>query len=72
MDGKNRTTIVKTNIKWMNGLAVDMDNRKLYWLDAYTRIIEHSDYNGNNRKQVISESMWEVEEITIGSKLLYR
>ncbi len=50
MDGLDRTVIVRTNLTWPNGLALDYDELRLYWVDAYTKKIEYSDLDGQNRK----------------------
>ncbi len=50
MDGLDRTIIVRTNLTWPNGLALDYDELRLYWVDAYTKKIEYSDLDGQNRR----------------------
>lgn len=42
MDGDIRTrkVIVSERIFWPNGLTVDFDNRKLYWVDGKLKFIE--------------------------------
>lgn len=44
MDGdpKSRRIIVSHNIFWPNGLTVDFDSRKIYWLDARLHFIDVS------------------------------
>ena len=45
--GVERTVIVakgSTTVKWPNGITLDLDNEKLYWVDAYTdRVSTYSD-----------------------------
>ena len=50
MDGSNSNIIVKENITWPNGIALDEPAKKIYWLDAKTRSIEQADLDGSNRK----------------------
>lgn len=47
--GSQFEKIVTTNIKWPNGLAIDFQQEKLYWADAYYDKIETSDFDGNYR-----------------------
>ncbi|XP_018026122.2 low-density lipoprotein receptor-related protein 4 [Hyalella azteca] len=53
MDGSNRTIIVSSDVRWLNDLAIDHDSRQLYWLDAWSRKIEVSDFNGKGRTTVV-------------------
>lgn len=59
MDGDPRTrrTIVSHNIFWPNGLTVDYDSRKIYWLDARLHFIDEMDYDGRNRKTVTKKGV---------------
>ena len=50
MDGSDRHILINRNVKWPNGLAVDYQGRKLYWVDAGIEAIQSSDLQGNNRK----------------------
>ena len=54
MDGTMRTVIVQEKIFWPCGLTIDYPNRLVYFMDAYLDYIEYCDYDGRNRKQVIS------------------
>jgi len=40
LDGMERLVMVNTSLGWPNGLALDYDERKLYWGDAKTDKIE--------------------------------
>ena len=50
LTGSNITSIVTTNIRTPNGLAIDHHAQTLYWSDARLDKIEMIDFNGNNRK----------------------
>ena len=50
MDGLERHVIVRSNLTWPNGLAIDYSELRLYWVDAGTKRIEYSDLDGQNRK----------------------
>ena len=34
MSGRSRTTVVSGGLVWPNGLALDLRNRHMYWVDA--------------------------------------
>ena len=59
MDGdvSTRKKIVTENIKWPNGLTLDLVQRKLYWIDAKLRRLEVADFEGNNRKLLVDSGM---------------
>lgn len=40
LDGSDRVIMVNTSLGWPNGLALDYDERKIYWGDAKTDRIE--------------------------------
>lgn len=54
MDGEHRRTILKGGfIKWPNGLALDLLDKRLYWADAKVKSIYSSDYYGGDIKVVL-------------------
>lgn len=40
LDGTDRVVMVNTSLGWPNGLALDYDEKKIYWGDAKTDKIE--------------------------------
>lgn len=54
MDGSHRQTIVSYDIKWPNGLTLDLVKRRVYWVDAKLNIISSCDYNGRGRRIILS------------------
>jgi sugar lactone lactonase YvrE len=50
MDGTGRQVFVDTNLKWPNGLSLDMAGKKLYWCDAYFNKIERINLDGSQRE----------------------
>lgn len=56
LDGTNRKALVKDNITWPNGVALDSGAQLVYWLDASHDTISSIDYNGNNRKIIFDDS----------------
>lgn len=53
MDGTMRKKIVNTNIVIPGGLALDYPRGRIYWLDSGTRQIEHSKFDGSDRRVLI-------------------
>uniref|UniRef100_H2V9M6 EGF-like domain-containing protein n=1 Tax=Takifugu rubripes TaxID=31033 RepID=H2V9M6_TAKRU len=48
-DGSHALSIVNTTLGWPNGLAIDWNAMRLYWVDAFFDKIEHSNFDGQNR-----------------------
>ncbi|XP_065832089.1 low-density lipoprotein receptor-related protein 4-like [Oscarella lobularis] len=57
MDGDlaSRTTLVRSQLGWPNGLAVDSTAKRLYWADARTEKIETCDFDGNGRRALVTK-----------------
>lgn len=55
-NGYKVESIIKTNIRVPNGIAIDQKRRKLYWCDARLDKIETCDMDGTNRIVLISAS----------------
>ncbi|XP_059560178.1 low-density lipoprotein receptor-related protein 2 [Myotis daubentonii] len=49
-DGSNLLPIVNTTLGWPNGLAIDWGALRLYWVDALFDKIEHSTFDGLDRR----------------------
>ncbi|XP_015608522.1 low-density lipoprotein receptor-related protein 4 isoform X2 [Cephus cinctus] len=58
LDGSQRKTIVSTDLSYPNGLAIDYQNKKLYWADALKDKIEVSDLHGHFRIQIVPEAIY--------------
>ncbi|KAM3968213.1 low-density lipoprotein receptor-related protein 4 [Aphomia sociella] len=71
MDGKNRRVIVDNNIKWPNGLAIDRIEGRLYWNDAKILTIESSDFNGNDRRTVLSKVSYPYGIVIVGPHIYW-
>ena len=52
--GKARSVIVSWNLHWPNGLTLDHDNNRLYWVDGYNNNLEYFDVVQGNRRTLIS------------------
>ena len=57
MDGSARTTLVSSGLTRVNSLAMDYQNRLLYWRDAGLNKIERIDLQGNNRVVILNLSL---------------
>lgn len=55
LDGTERQIIVFSNIIWPNGLALDMDGRRVYWAEGHEFFtnIYSVNYNGGNRRVAV-------------------
>ncbi|XP_044734866.1 low-density lipoprotein receptor-related protein 6 [Chrysoperla carnea] len=53
-----RQVIVSENIYWPNGMTVDYETEQIYWLDGKYRFIAVMDYDGKNRKTLISDKIF--------------
>uniref|UniRef100_A0A8C0TXJ2 Low-density lipoprotein receptor-related protein 2 n=1 Tax=Canis lupus familiaris TaxID=9615 RepID=A0A8C0TXJ2_CANLF len=51
-DGSNLLPIVNTTLGWPNGLAIDWGALRLYWIDAFFDKIEHSTFDGLDRRNL--------------------
>ncbi|XP_013410385.1 sushi, von Willebrand factor type A, EGF and pentraxin domain-containing protein 1 [Lingula anatina] len=54
VDGTDREVIVNTDIVWPNALTIDYETQRLYWADAWLRKIEVCNYDGLERRLVVS------------------
>ncbi|KAL8183430.1 UNVERIFIED_CONTAM: Low-density lipoprotein receptor- protein 2 [Gekko kuhli] len=51
-DGSHALSIVNTTLGWPNGLAIDWSSLRLYWVDAFFDKIEHSTFDGLDRRSL--------------------
>lgn len=49
MDGTNRRNLVKTNIGWPAGITLDLEAKRVYWVDFRFDFIESITYDGTER-----------------------
>lgn len=50
MDGSERQIIIGENTTWPNGLGLDYETDRLYWVDAGTLALESCTLGGLDRK----------------------
>lgn len=63
--------LVKIDLDTPDGIAVDWVNKKLYWTDTGTDMIEVSDFNGTNRLELITTGLEEPRAIVVHPALGY-
>ena len=54
MDGSGYTLVVRNSLHWPNGVALDRENLRIYWIDAYLDKLESATYNGQDRKLLVN------------------
>ena len=63
--------LVKIDLDTPEGIAVDWVNKKLYWTDTGTDMIEVADFNGTNRLELITTGLEEPRAIVVHPALGY-
>nr|XP_036674490.1 very low-density lipoprotein receptor isoform X4 [Drosophila suzukii] len=53
MDGSHRTTIISYDVKWPNGVTLDLVRKRIYWVDGKLNVISSANYDGSQRSQVL-------------------
>ncbi|XP_059144487.1 low-density lipoprotein receptor-related protein 4-like [Physella acuta] len=71
MDGSERQILLSNDITWPNGLSLDFETDRLYWVDAGTHTLESCALEGNDRKVVISSGLQHPFGITIYDQNVY-
>ncbi len=73
MDGSASTTLVSSGLIWVNSLALDHQNRLLYWCDAKLDKIERVDLQGNNRVLILDLSSQQMHPfgLALSGDILY-
>ena len=70
MAGSLKKVIIDKNLAQPSGLALDYEDQMLYWTDAVREKIERSDLNGDNRRILISATIYPFS-ITIFGRFMY-
>ncbi|XP_046978637.1 low-density lipoprotein receptor-like isoform X4 [Vanessa cardui] len=53
MDGSHRQTIVAYDVKWPNGLTLDLVRKRVYWVDAKLNTISSCNFDGTARRVIL-------------------
>nr|CAD7578464.1 unnamed protein product [Timema californicum] len=48
--GRNKMELASTNLKMVSGLALDLVQRRVFWVDRKLQVVESVGYNGEHRK----------------------
>ena len=58
MDGSNRQIIVSSRIEWPNGLSIDREASRIYWVDGKHESVtlDSCNYNGGSRRTIVRGS----------------
>ncbi|KAL1122539.1 hypothetical protein AAG570_002869, partial [Ranatra chinensis] len=71
LDGSRRAVIANQHLGWPNGIALDIPEQKVYWCDAKTDRIEVINYDGTNRKEVVTDNIQHTFGLTLLGDYLY-
>ncbi|XP_033636922.1 low-density lipoprotein receptor-related protein 2-like isoform X4 [Asterias rubens] len=57
LDGSRPTKLVHTNLGWVNGLTLDFQARRVYWVDSRLDTVEYVGFYGDGRRILIQDSL---------------
>lgn len=66
MDGSHTTVFINTDIHLPSGLAIDYEEKRLYWSDNYLKKIQSVDFLGNNRRIEIGDTLYSPFGLALG------
>ncbi|KAJ8924543.1 hypothetical protein NQ315_000691, partial [Exocentrus adspersus] len=71
MAGSLKRVIIDKNLAQPSGLAIDYDDKMLYWTDAVREKIERADFNGRNREVLITATIYPFSITVFGSYMYW-
>jgi low density lipoprotein receptor-related protein 5/6 len=71
LDGTERVVLVSDDLGWPNGIALDVDMRKIYWCDAKMDKIEVTNMDGSDRRVILNENLPHVFGLSIFENFIY-
>ena len=73
MDGSrgSRSIVIDKDIFWPNGLTLDYDSSKIFWVDAKLHFIHSCDFDGSNRNKVVEGELPHPFALTVYKESLY-
>lgn len=54
LDGSGRQELITDEIFWPNGLTLDHDQGRMYWVDAKFHQLHSAELDGSDRQQILS------------------
>ncbi|KAK3726510.1 hypothetical protein QZH41_014244, partial [Actinostola sp. cb2023] len=71
MDGTDGDTIVNSDLRSPEGLAVDTVLKRIYWTDTVLKKIEYADLNGANRAVLVEDNLLKPIGLAIYGQFIY-
>lgn len=73
MDGDptTRKILVQDHIFWPNGLAVDLENDLIYWVDGHLQFLDVMNLDGSNRRTVINNVAYPYSVTLLQTRLFW-
>ena len=71
LDGTERVIIVSDDLGWPNGIALDVQEKMIYWCDAKTDKIERSNMDGSDRRVILNDNLPHVFGLSLLGEFLY-
>ena len=71
MAGNSKKVIIENDIIQPSGLAIDYEEKKLFWTDALREKIERSDLDGSNRETLISATIYPFAIMVFGDYIYW-
>lgn len=56
LDGSDRQILVSSRVVWPNGLCLDLERSRVYWVDGKLETLEYVMYDGSGRKSLLESS----------------
>lgn len=53
LDGSDRRTIVDQKVLWPNGITIDFEDHRIYWVDGKMATISSALYDGSDRRSIL-------------------
>ncbi|XP_055896643.1 deleted in malignant brain tumors 1 protein-like isoform X1 [Biomphalaria glabrata] len=70
-DGANKRTLVDTNLKSPNSLAIDYNENRLYFVDSGMKTIESVDFRGNNRRIILQDMEYHYRSLDVFNDIIF-
>ena len=71
LDGTERVVLVSDDLVWPNGIALDVEKRKIYWCDAKMDKIEVTNMDGSDRRVILNENLPHVFGLSLFENFIY-